>query len=72
MVKFLHRFEETAIGILLVAMTLLVFVEVVLRFVFNTGLFWAQEVTLYMSAWLVLIGASWGYVKVPISVWMPL
>ncbi|WP_434359607.1 TRAP transporter small permease [Parasalinivibrio latis] len=60
MVKFLHRFEETAIGILLVAMTLLVFIEVVLRFVFNTGLFWAQEVTLYMSAWLVLIGASWG------------
>ncbi|MGF1868736.1 MULTISPECIES: TRAP transporter small permease [Photobacterium] len=60
MIKFLHKFEESAIGLLLVATTLLVFIEVVLRFVFNTGLLWAQELTLYMSAWMVLMGASWG------------
>lgn len=60
MIKFLHRFEETVIGLLLVATTLLVFVEVVLRFFFNEGLLWAQEATLYLSAWMVLIGASWG------------
>ncbi|MEZ8148155.1 TRAP transporter small permease [Enterovibrio norvegicus] len=60
MVQFLHRFEEAGIGLLLVAMTLLVFFEVILRFFFNEGLLWAQELTLYMSAWLVLMGASWG------------
>lgn len=60
MIRFLHRFEEAAIGLLLVATTLLVFIEVVLRFFFNTGLLWAQEATLYMSAWMVLMGASWG------------
>ncbi|MBV7297555.1 TRAP transporter small permease [Enterovibrio paralichthyis] len=60
MVRLLHRFEEAAIGLLLVSMTLLVFFEVVLRFFFNEGLLWAQELTLYLSAWMVLMGASWG------------
>ncbi|WP_394212723.1 TRAP transporter small permease [Enterovibrio calviensis] len=60
MVRLLHRFEEVGIGLLLVTMTLLVFFEVILRFFFNEGLLWAQELTLYLSAWLVLMGASWG------------
>lgn len=41
-------------------MTLLVFVEVVMRFGFNEGIDWAQEVTLHLSAWMVLFGASYG------------
>jgi C4-dicarboxylate transporter DctQ subunit len=41
-------------------MTLLVFVEVVLRFGFNEGILWAQELTLLLSAWMVLFGASYG------------
>ncbi len=52
--------EEGFIRLLLVGMTLLVFVEVVLRFGFNTGIHWAQEVTLLMSAWFVLFGAAYG------------
>ncbi|CAG9295646.1 TRAP transporter small permease [Celerinatantimonas diazotrophica] len=60
LINWLHHFEERLIGTLLIAMTLLVFVEVILRFGFNTGIEWAQEVTLYLSAWMVLLGASWG------------
>jgi C4-dicarboxylate transporter DctQ subunit len=41
-------------------MTLLTFVQVVLRYVFNTGLFWALEATTYLFAWLVLFGISYG------------
>ena len=41
-------------------MTLLVLVEVVMRFGFNTGFLWVQELTLHASAWLVLFGASYG------------
>lgn len=48
------------IALLLVSMTLLVFVEVVLRFGFNTGFLWMEELTLHLSAWLVLFGASYG------------
>ena len=52
--------EETIIGVLLVSMTLLVFVEVFMRFALNTGFLWMEELTLHMSAWMVLFGASYG------------
>jgi C4-dicarboxylate transporter DctQ subunit len=55
-----NGFEETVIGLLLVAMTLLVFVEVFMRFVLNTGFLWMEELTLHLSAWMVLFGAAWG------------
>lgn len=58
--KWTDKFEEAVFSLLLVTMTLLVFVEVVLRFGFNTGISWAQEVTLSLSAWFVLLGASYG------------
>ncbi|NVK18908.1 MAG: TRAP transporter small permease [Methylocystaceae bacterium] len=58
--KFGRQFEEGVLSFLLVTMTLLVFVEVVLRFGFNTGIHWAQEVTLHASAWFVLFGISYG------------
>lgn len=41
-------------------MTLLTFVQVVLRYVFNTGLIWALEATTYLFAWLILFGMSYG------------
>ena len=52
--------EETIIGVLLVSMTLLVFVEVFMRFVLNSGFLWMEELTLHMSAWMVLFGAAYG------------
>ncbi len=58
--NFINKFEENFLSLLLVGMTLLVFSEVVLRFGFNTGIDWSQEVTLYMMAWFVLFGASYG------------
>ncbi|HIJ22637.1 MAG: TRAP transporter small permease [Gammaproteobacteria bacterium] len=58
--RYLNKIEEGIISILLVAMTLLVFIEVVLRFGFGTGLSWGQELTLHLSAWFVLFGISYG------------
>jgi len=58
--RMLNRAEEGIITLLLVAMTLLVFLEVVMRFIFNSGFMWAQELTLHISAWFVLFGASYG------------
>lgn len=58
--RIINSIEESIIAILLATMTLLVFVEVVLRFGFGTGLMWAQEVTLHLSAWMVLFGVSYG------------
>jgi C4-dicarboxylate transporter DctQ subunit len=41
-------------------MTLLTFTQVVLRYVFNSGLIWALEATTYLFGWLVLFGMSYG------------
>lgn len=60
LIKIFSKIEESAISLLLVATTLLVFVEVVLRFGFGTGFLWVQELTLHMAAWFVLFGASYG------------
>lgn len=58
--RFINSLEESIIALLLASMTLLVFVEVVLRFGFGQGIMWAQEMTLHLSAWLVLFGVSYG------------
>jgi len=59
-IRTINNLEEIFICLLLAAMTLLVFVEVVLRFGFGIGLMWSQEMTLHLSAWMVLFGASYG------------
>lgn len=58
--RFVTHLEEGVVSLILVVMTLVVFVEVVLRFGFNTGMIWADEFVLHLSAWMVLLGASYG------------
>ncbi len=58
--RVIDRLEEAVLALLLTAMTLLTFIQVVLRYVFNSGLLWALEGTTYMFAWLVLLGISYG------------
>ncbi len=60
LMRMLNRAEEGVISLLLVAMTLLVFIEVVMRFGFDSGFLWAQELTLHISAWFVLFGVAYG------------
>lgn len=60
MIKLIHRIEESIVALLLVAMTLLVFADVVMRFGWGTGFLWSQELTLNLSAWFVLFGISYG------------
>lgn len=58
--RILNQVEEAIISLLLISTTLLVFLDVVMRFGFNTGFLWSQELTLHLSAWFVLFGASYG------------
>ena len=55
--------EETMIAVLLAAMTLITFANVVARYVFNANILWALEVTVFLFAWLVLLGASYAVKK---------
>lgn len=55
-----NRLEEGVLAILLGLMTILTFVQVVLRYAFNSGIVWSLEATTYSFAALVLIGMSYG------------
>jgi C4-dicarboxylate transporter DctQ subunit len=54
-----HRVEEWLIAAILGAMTLLTFVQVVLRYGFNSGFIWQLEANFYLFSWLVMIGISY-------------
>jgi C4-dicarboxylate transporter DctQ subunit len=57
--RLISEIEETLIAVLLGAMTLVTFAAVVARYVFNSGILWALETTVFLFAWLVLIGVSY-------------
>lgn len=55
--------EETFMAVILAMMTLITFANVVARYVFNSNILWALETTVFLFAWLVLMGASYGIKK---------
>jgi len=57
--KAMAVFEEALIAILLGLMTLVAFVQVVLRYGFNTGFQGALELNRVLFAWLILFGMSY-------------
>ncbi|MBV7434627.1 TRAP transporter small permease [Cardiobacteriaceae bacterium TAE3-ERU3] len=59
MVKFIHRFEEAILCLLLTGLTVLVFFETLLRFQ-GKGTLWMEETVQWTVAWFVLFGASYG------------
>lgn len=61
--RYIDELEETLIAIILAAMTILTFSNVVARYVLNSNILWALEVTKILFAWLVLLGASYGVKK---------
>ncbi len=61
--RAIDTLEETIIAVLLGLMTIITFVNVVARYVFNDNILWALEMTVFMFAWLVLLGASYGVKK---------
>ena len=58
--KIIDQLEEVLLATILAAMTLLTFIQVVLRYAFNTGWLWSLEATTYSFGALVLIGMSYG------------
>lgn len=57
--SFINKIEETSIAIILGIMTIMTFSNVVARYVFNSNIFYALELTVFLFAWLVLFGASY-------------
>lgn len=55
----LNAIEEALIALILGLMTVLTFANVIARYVFNSNILWALETTVFLFAWLVLLGASY-------------
>jgi C4-dicarboxylate transporter, DctQ subunit len=58
--KIIDRLEEWIISLMLLCMTGLTFVQVVMRYVFDSGLGWAQELTTIFFAFMIFVGISYG------------
>ena len=58
--KILDYLEEWIISLMLFAMTALSFLQVVRRYVFNTGYSWNLELTTVCFAIMIFVGISYG------------
>lgn len=58
--KILDRLEEWIMSLMLLAMTSLAFMQVVRRYVFNTGFSWTLELTTVCFAFMIFAGISYG------------
>jgi len=56
--RAVNAIEETLIAVILGLMTVVTFANVIARYVFNANILWALETTVFLFAWLILIGAS--------------
>lgn len=57
--KFLDNFEEYLCVWTMAIMTVIVFIQVVMRYVFSNSLSWSEELARFIFLWLSWIGASY-------------
>lgn len=57
--RVINEIEVTLIALILGLMTVVTFANVVARKLFNSNILWALETTVFLFAWLVLLGASY-------------
>ena len=57
--RIVNEIEESFIAIILGLMTIITFANVIARYVMNTNILWALEATVFLFAWLILIGVSY-------------
>ena len=56
--RLLNRFEEFFCGMALLTTTIVLFLNVVLRYVFKSSTSWAEELIKYLMIWIAFIGGS--------------
>lgn len=53
--------EKLLVSTLLAAIVVLIFANVIMRYVFNASLSWGEELTLWLFVWFVWIGVSYAF-----------
>lgn len=60
-IKWLDEYLEISLCVILMAaMTFLIFIQVVMRYVFSNSLSWSEELARYIFIWLIYLGISYG------------
>ncbi|MGA1862194.1 TRAP transporter small permease [Deferribacter thermophilus] len=59
--KWLDYLNMTVMTVMMALATIVAFINVVLRYVFNSSLVWAGELTSYLFIWSALFGAAYGF-----------
>ena len=60
--KKFDKFEEVVLVSSLVANVLIVFIQIIMRYFFNTSLAWSEELSRYIFIWQVWLGSSIAFV----------
>lgn len=56
----LSKFIEFVLAILMIALTLLTFYQVIMRYIFNNASSWSEEAIRYLFVWASCVGAAVG------------
>lgn len=54
----IEKVEVAGLAATLSVMSILIFTQVILRYIFFKSLFWAEELAMYLMIWVICIGAS--------------
>ena len=54
-----EKLEEYFLVISMIAMVVIIFLQVVMRYVFNNSLTWSEEIARYIFLWQIWIGVSY-------------
>ncbi|MGM8211912.1 TRAP transporter small permease [Virgibacillus sp. W0430] len=54
----LKKTEEMFVGISIMGVTLLLFVNIILRYFFSAGITWAEELIRYVIIWITFLGSA--------------
>ena len=71
--KVTYTFEGLFCALLLVIMTILMFTEIVARYIFGSSFIWIEELTRYLFIWLTFISAAYvtatkSHIKVDVAI----
>lgn len=54
------KLEEYFLVVTMIAMVVIIFLQIVMRYVFNNSLSWSEEIARYIFLWQIWVGLSYG------------
>ena len=56
--RFYDKLEASVLAAVMGATTILIFIQVIMRYVFNNSISWSEELARYIFVWLIWMGTS--------------